>query len=168
MKMKKMEEKFILSPSVKHGFYCDHFHDTHYVQRHHAIVCTKRHPNTTANVESTGIHSFTHLRRIWVSVNEPISTKSRMLYSFIGSFAYTRKTPISFVLSVCQSADPSVPMYQHSSYSTDFREIFILATFKKICSKNSKISLKLDNISGTLHDILRIRTPAHFSIHHVQ
>ena len=65
---------------------------------------------------------------------------------------FSRNCPCSLALQVrshsrekqllawsCPSVDPSVRMHQRGSYSKDFREIFILPTFMKICRKASNL-----------------------------
>jgi hypothetical protein len=125
--MHKINAKFNLSPPVKHGFHCIHFHETHVcltAPRDHLYQMPPRH------VSKCGKYGYTFIYTLMYStnVNEPISKKSRMFYSFIGSFAWSRKAAISFIMSVCRSLCPH----------TSARPLFY-ATFMKICRKTPNL-----------------------------
>ena len=62
----------------------------------------------------------------------------------VGTFAESRKAPISLITSV----RPSVRMYQHGSHRTDFRAISYSEFYENL-TRNSKFGSNQANVSGT-------------------
>jgi hypothetical protein len=100
------------------------------------------------NCVPVGTASYSRqFRTSWTPLWEhQVSQLLNLICLFLGTFAYSRKEPVSFVMSV----RPSVSMYQLSSHWTCFREISCWWLYENL-SRN----YRFDDVRTKMSDDLR-------------